>query len=261
MNERHQLILELISSKKKISVNELSKITGVSVVTIRHDLNYLEQQSYIKKYHGYAELLDRDNVGDRVQINFSVKQSLAKYAATLIKNGDCIFIEGGSTNALLARELLSFDGELVVITICTYIASLLKEASFDVILLGGLLQSKSENLVGPLTKIGIMQTHFNKAFLGIDGYHPDSGFTGRDMMRADVINCVIDKGTENIIIADSSKFGQIFSYTLSIGSTSAVSQIITDNNLDKNIEHRLMEKNILIYKVRCLSQKPYFTVV
>lgn len=246
MDKRHQKILELINLRQKISVAELSKLTDVSVVTIRNDLSYLEEQNYIKRTHGFAEILDRDIMSDRIQLNFSLKQRLAKYALEFIEDGDSIFIEGGSTNALLARELLNFNGEIIVITVCTYIAELLKNAKFDVILLGGLLQAKSESVVGPLTRICIKHTHFNKAFLGIDGYHPDIGFTGRDMMRAEVINCVLDKGAQNYIITDSSKFGAVFAYTI---STNKIKSIITDGNLDPTYETTLKKESVNIYKL------------
>ncbi|WP_392567098.1 DeoR family transcriptional regulator [Utexia brackfieldae] len=246
MHKRHQKILELINHRQKVSVNELSQLTDVSVVTIRHDLSYLQAQNYVKRTHGFAEILDRDVMSDRIQLNFSLKQQLAKYALKFIDDGDSIFIEGGSTNALLARELLNFDGEIIVITVCTYIAELLKEAKFDVILFGGLLQAKSESVVGPLTRMCVNHTHFNKAFLGVDGYHPDVGFTGRDMMRAEVINSVLDKGVQNYVITDSSKFGSIFPYTI---SANKIKHIITDNNLDQKFEAALKNESVNIYKL------------
>lgn len=246
MNHRHQLILETINNKRKVSVNELAELTGVSVVTIRNDLSLLEQQSYVKRSHGFAELLDRDAMSDRMELNYSLKLRLAKFASSLVEDGDAIFIEGGSTNSLLARELLSFKGELVVITVCTYIASLLKDAPFDVILLGGLLQTKSESVVGSLTRSCIGLTHFNKAFLGIDGYSEETGFTGRDMLRADVINCVLQKGANNIVIADSSKFGQVYSYPL---QSEHVDHIITDSALNQQMQQALLKQQIRIDKV------------
>lgn len=246
MHKRHQKILELINNRRKISVNELSQLTDVSVVTIRNDLSYLEEKNYVKRTHGFAEILDRDMMSDRIQLNFTLKQRLAKYALTFINHGDSIFIEGGSTNSLLARELLSFEGEIIVITVCTHIAQLLKDATFDVILLGGLLQSKSESVVGPLTKMCINNTHFNKVFLGIDGYHPNVGFTGRDMMRAEVINCVLDKGAENYVIADSSKFGSVFPYTI---SANKIKHIITDREIDPKFETILSNESVSVYKL------------
>lgn len=247
MNNRHQIILELISKNKKMSVTDLSSITGVSVVTIRHDLSYLEQQSYIKRSHGFAELLDRDRISDRMQVNFSLKKKLAGHALSLISEGDSVFIEGGSSNSLLARELLNFQGEIVVSTVCTYIASLLKDAQFDVILFGGQLQAKSEMVVGPLTRLCINHTHFNKVFLGIDGYHSEVGFTGRDMMRAEVINAVLDKNSYNIVISDSSKFGQIYPYSL---HSDKINHIITDHHLSGTMAQQLRQNGITIDTIK-----------
>lgn len=246
MNKRHQKILELISNRRKVSVNELAELTGVSLVTIRSDLTVLAQQNYIMRRHGFAEILDRDRMSDRVKLNFALKQKLAKAAMKRIADGDAVFIEGGSTNALLARELLDFKGDLVVITVCTYIASLLKEAPFDVILLGGVVQAKSESVVGPLTRLGIAHTHFNKAFIGIDGYQSGVGFTGRDMMRADIINCVLDKGADNIIITDSSKFSQIHPYAI---KQALVGSVITDKKIPPAVEADLQRHAITCYKV------------
>jgi len=169
MNKRHQIILELINNKKKISVNELSELTKVSLVTIRNDLSILEQQNYVKRTHGFAEILDRDSI-----------------------------------------------------------------------------QSKSESVIGPLTRSCINQTHFNKSFLGIDGYSPDIGFTGRDMMRAEVINTVLNKGAENFVISDSSKFGLVYPYSI---DSNNFKQIITDNNISADMEKSLKNKGIIVHKV------------
>lgn len=69
-------------------------------------------------------------------------------------------------------------------------------------------------MVGPLTRQFIHQVHFSKAFIGIDGWQADTGFTGRDMMRSDVVNAVLEKGSEAIVLTDSSKFGCVHPYPL-----------------------------------------------
>ncbi len=63
------------------------------------------------------------------------------------------------------------------------------------ILLGGIYQKRSESMVGPLTRQCIQQVHFSKAFIGVDGWQSETGFTGRDMMRADVVNAVLEKNS------------------------------------------------------------------
>lgn len=246
MNERQKLILELLNKQGRISVAKLAKKTAVSEVTIRNDLTLLENQGYLKRVHGSAVTLDSDNVNDRMLVNFPVKQKLAQCAASLVQSGDTIFIEGGSANAILARELAK-QSNITIITVSFYIASLLKEALCDVVLLGGLLQKKSESVVGPLTRSCIQQIHFNKAFVGIDGFQPESGFTGRDMMRTEIINAVLSKGGENIVISDSSKFGQIHLYGLE--PQTAISRIITDDGLPAEYEEYLNSRGIKVNKV------------
>ena len=157
---------------------------------------------------GYAVPLDSDDVETRMMNNYALKRELAEFAASLVNNGETVFIENGSSNALLARTLAD-QKDVTIITVSSYIAHLLKETQCEVILLGGIYQKKSESMVGPLTRQYVQQVHFSKAFIGIDGWQPDTGFTGRDMMRSDVVNAVLAKECEAIVLTDSSKFGAV----------------------------------------------------
>ncbi|MCV9878117.1 DeoR/GlpR family DNA-binding transcription regulator [Brenneria izbisi] len=241
MNARQQNIIQLVNQRKSVSVSELAQISGVSEVTIRQDLNALERNSYLKRAHGYAVAIESDDVDARMQTNFQLKKSLADYAATLINDGDCVFIEGGSTNALLARYVANAK-DVTIITVSHYIAHLLKDTDCDVITLGGLYQKNSQSVVGPLTRSGIQQVHFHKAFIGIDGYHPETGFTGRDMMRCDVIDAVLSKGVETIVLTDSSKFGLIQPYPIS--TDHQVSRVITDIHLPPAYQDKIASLSI-----------------
>ncbi|AIU73170.1 MAG: DeoR family transcriptional regulator [Hafnia alvei] len=241
MNSRQQAILQYVNDIRRVSVADLARNTGVSEVTIRQDLNLLEKRNYLKRIHGYAVALESDDVDARMMINFTLKQKLAAYAASLVNDGETIFIENGSTNALLARYLAERK-RVTLVTVSTYIAHLLKETDCDVILMGGLYQKRSETMVGPLTRQCIQQVYFNKAFLGIDGFHPETGFTGRDMMRADIANTVLAKGVENIVLTDSSKFGQINPNPLQ--PTHAINRVITDYRLSDEYRNHLKMMNI-----------------
>lgn len=226
-----------------MSVSDLSKMTGVSEVTIRQDLNTLEKQSYLRRTHGFAVPLDSDDVETRMMNNYTVKRELADYAASLVSDGETVFIENGSCNALLARRLGEQSG-ITIITVSSYIAHLLKDALCDVILLGGIYQKKSESVVGPLTRLYVQQVHFSKAFIGIDGWLPDTGFTGRDMMRSDVVNAVLEKGSEAIVLTDSSKFGAVHPYTLGVGSR--FNRVITDAGIPANAQRQLLESGLIV---------------
>lgn len=247
MNSRQQTILQQVIDKGRMSVAELAKLTGVSEVTIRQDLNLLEKQSYLRRTHGFAVPLDSEDVETRMMNNFALKRELADFAASLVRPGETVFIENGSSNALLARALAT-QPDITIITVSSYIAHLLKETPGEVILLGGIYQKKSESMVGPLTRQYIQQVHFSKAFIGIDGWQPETGFTGRDMMRADIVNAVLEKGSEAIVLTDSSKFGAIHPYPL--GPMNQFNRVITDDNLSTEKQLQLEQSGLTVNIVK-----------
>lgn len=231
MNSRQNEILQIVNERKRVQVTDLSDLVGVSGVTIRQDLNFLEQQGYLKRVHGAAMALQSDDVNARLEVRFDIKQQLANKAAELVAPNETVLIEGGSANALLARTLAE-RGDVTIITPSAYIAHLIRNSAANIILLGGVYQHQGESLVGPLTKLCIQNIHFSTAFLGIDGYHQDTGFTSRDMMRAEIAETIIGKNRRNIVLTDSSKFGQI--YPSSIGKTSEISILLTDDAAPKD---------------------------
>ncbi|KHE01190.1 DNA-binding transcriptional regulator YciT [Pantoea stewartii] len=246
MNTRQEKIIELVNARGSITVSELARVVSVSEVTIRQDLTQLEQQRVLRRVHGAAIALDSDNVSTRMNTRFSIKQALARYAAGRVNEGESVFIEGGSTNALLALALASRKN-LTLITVSHYIAHLLKEADCEVIVLGGRLQKSSESMTGPLTRYCIQQIHFHKAFIGADGWHPETGFTGRDMLRCDVVDAVLAKNAESYILTDSSKFGQLYPYPLSPGY--APRHVITEHGLPADTVNRLTEQGTEVIPV------------
>lgn len=246
MNERQQEIIYKVNELNQVSVNELAEQFNVSVVTIRHDLNFLEQNGYLKREHGYAVAIDSDNLDARMKIKFPLKQKIAEYAASLVNNDEHIFIEGGSTNALLARHL-AYTRRITLITSSYYIAQLLKNTELKVVVIGGEYQKKSESVVGELACLAIKHLHFDKAFIGIDGFLPDTGFSGRNQMRTELVNTILTKPSENIIITDSSKFGQKQPHQLS--PLEAIHRVITDKAINIEDEKYLTAKNIIVDKV------------
>ena len=103
-----------------------------------------------------------------------------------------------------------------------------------------MLQKHNEGLVGPITRAALQLVNFNKTFIGIDGYTSETGFTGRDMMRADILNSVFDKCHCNIILTDSSKFGCV--HLNALGSLEKFHRVITDSGLDAVYRNDLTKK-------------------
>lgn len=247
VNERQKEIIYKVNELGQVSVAELAKSLAVSVVTIRHDLNFLELNGYLKREHGYAVTVDSDNLDARMKIKFPLKQKIAEYAASLVKNDEYIFIEGGSTNALLARHL-AYTRRVTLITSSYYIAQLLKPTDLKVIVIGGEYQKKSDSVVGELACLAIKHLSFDKAFIGVDGFTQQTGFTGRDKMRTELANSILSKPCENIIITESSKFGQKQKYQFE--PLNAIHRVITDFSIDINNENYLQKNEIIVDKVK-----------
>ena len=105
----------MVIDKGRMSVADLAKMTGVSEVTIRQDLNSLEKQSYLRRTHGFAVPLDSEDVETRMMTNFAIKRELAAWAATPFRPGNgCL--SKRSCNALLARTLAE-RGDITIITV------------------------------------------------------------------------------------------------------------------------------------------------
>jgi DeoR/GlpR family transcriptional regulator of sugar metabolism len=208
LNERQNKILKILGKNDHTSVNKLAEKLEVSSVTIRQDLKFLETEGLLKRFHGGAVLKDADNLQNRLGFNYEKKLKIAKRVASYVSEGETILIESGSVNVLLARELLKIK-KVTIITTNVYIARQFRtNEQANIIILGGIYQHDSETLVGKITKACIDQINIDKAFIGIDGYDTYSGFTIRDLFRAEISSYILQKAKDVFIVTDSSKFGK-----------------------------------------------------
>ncbi|HVP17402.1 MAG TPA: DeoR/GlpR family DNA-binding transcription regulator, partial [Spirochaetia bacterium] len=204
MNKRQRRIIDSLSAGAMTSVRDLARILDVSAVTVRQDLSLLEEEGFLKRVHGGAVLESADDISKRLVVNYEKKQRIARAAAAFVQEGESILIESGSTNAILVKELGRREG-VTIITSNVFIARQLKKNEHaSIILLGGLYQHESESLVGKLTKICLDNVNFTKAFIGVDGFTREAGFTSTDMMRAEISAHIAKKGAEVFVVTDSS---------------------------------------------------------
>ncbi len=244
MTKRLDQILKILSEQHKVAVLELAEELGVSPATVRQDLTVLEQEGLLVRTHGGAELRETDDLAHRMSINYEDKLKIARKAVDFVDEGDTIFVESGSTNALFVKELTAAK-RVTVITSNAFIARKVDQSrGGSVILIGGVFQRESESLVGNLAKANIDQVNFNRAFLGVDGYTPETGFTGRDMMRAEIGCYIAAKAKDVFILSDSTKFGQI--HLSRCCRLEDVQHIITDNNLTEKYRSSLAGRVELI---------------
>ncbi len=242
LNERQNKILKILGKNDQTSVNELTEKLNVSSVTIRQDLNFLEAEGLLKRVHGGAVLKDADDLTNRLGVNYEKKLRIAKKVASFVKEGETILIESGSVNVLLARELLKIK-KVTIITTNVYIArQFRKNDQANIIILGGIYQHESETLVGKITKSCIDQINIDKAFIGIDGYSKDAGFTIRDLFRAEISSHIIQKAKDVFIVSDSSKFGK--TELTNICYPKDIQHVATNNEIDISFQNELKEAGV-----------------
>lgn len=242
LNERQNRILEILGRDNRTSVNALSDMLEVSSVTIRQDLNHLEAEGLLKRVHGGAVLKDGDDLDNRLARNYQKKQRIAKKVAALVNEGETILIESGSANVLLARELVKIR-KVTIMTTNVYIArQFRKDPRTNIVILGGIYQPDSETLVGKITKACIDQINIDKAFIGIDGYTTEDGFTLRDMFRAEISSHIVQKARNVFVVSDSSKFGK--TGMTRICRLEDIQHVATDSDLDHRFRDELLAAGI-----------------
>ena len=231
--ERHTALLEYMTEHGKTEVSTLAEYLHTSKVTIRKDLDTLSGRGIIKRERGYAVL------------NYDNKQKIAQSAASLVKDGETLIIESGSTCALFAEELAKTKQNITIITNSVYLADYVADYSnIQIILLGGTLQPKGRSLVGPLTKQAIKAFHVDKIFTGTDGFSMEFGFTGEDLTRTDTVREMTNSADHTYILADSAKFRQ--SGAVAYLRFQDVYQLITDAGISEEEKSFLSEKGIRI---------------
>ncbi len=248
MNQRHGKILEIISRQDKADVTELSELLSVSQVTIRKDLDALASTGIIKREHGFAVLSDTNDIQGRLAYHYEEKRKIAEAAAGLVSDGDTVMIENGSCCAILAETLAVSKKDLTLITNSVFIAEYIrKNASVEIILLGGIFQKDSEVMVGPMVRQCVENFWVDHFFIGIDGYSTKTGFTNKDQLRAQAVRDMAHQADHIIVLTESQKF--LTHGTVPINVDDQISMLITDAAIPAGSETELVEKSIQVVKI------------
>lgn len=247
MIERRMQIINDFSSNDRISVADLAEKYHVSQVTIRNDLKALQNDNLIKRVHGGASSTSNEFISARLNVNYEIKLRIAERAAQMVSSGETVFIESGSTNALLAKKL-SETKDVTIITNSCFIANFIREIPrVNIVLLGGNYQPSSEVCVGPLTCQSMQSFFVDKLFIGSDGFSEKHGFTCINLLRAEVVAAMAKRAEHRIILTDSSKFSQRgVAQQLSL---TEVTHVITDNGIPDSAREALIRNGVELITV------------
>lgn len=236
----------MLAETGEVFVEKLSEKFEVSEVTIRNDLDQLEQKNMLIRARGGAMKMETvgidQRLADKNRINFQEKSRIGRRAAELVLETDTIIIDSGSTTAELVRNLPEFQ-DLTIITNALNIANqLLTKTNVNVIIPGGYLRKNSLSLVGPLAEKSLRNFNVDKAFLGVDGFDTKRGVFTPNVEEARLNEIMIEISKEVILLTDSTKFGKrSFAYICAIDE---IDKVITDEGIREDDRKRLEDAGI-----------------
>lgn len=212
-HERAEFILQQLQLQSAVKVNELSQQLRVSVDTVRRDLKAMEQEGLIKCLRGGAclpeSLMSSSNFVGREVINSDLKRAAARKALPLIQEGDVIAMNSGTTNTILAQEMLSLNTRFAVVTNNFAAAGILMQnPSIQLTFIGGKMDALERSTYGAACVAELSQYYPDKCFLSINAVNYRDGYTDFRVDEIPVIRQLASSSRQVIAVMDSSKLGK-----------------------------------------------------
>jgi DeoR/GlpR family transcriptional regulator of sugar metabolism len=250
-NERKVRILEQVQQNKKVTVTELVSLLGVSEVTIRRDLQQLEKEGHLVKTYGGAVSTEKVafefSFQKKLQRNADEKERIGHYAAGLVKDGEAIFLDNGTTTLQIAHNLKARRNIKVVTNSLCVVYELEPAEGIELILLGGIVRRGWNDLYGPITEKTIAALHVDKAFGGAEGISLKAGFTTADLRTARPVEIAIQSAEEVIVVADHTKIGR--AAFARFATFEEVDMLITSEEIADEEKRALKEKGLQVIVV------------
>ncbi len=244
--ERHSIIIDTVNRKKNVELNELCELLDTSESTVRRDLSILHDKGVLVKVRGGAIAVDdsytahEQNVDEKAVLFVKEKEAIARYAASLIEDGDFVFIDAGTTT----EKMIDFipARQVTFVTNAFVHAKRLAQRGFKVFLPAGEIKLSTEAIIGASCVLSLDQYNFTKCFMGVNGISVTGGFSTPDPNEASVKAAVINNSHTAYILADHSKFDKTSSVKFAFLNKC---RIITDRLEDKKYLSETSVKEVL----------------
>jgi DeoR family transcriptional regulator, aga operon transcriptional repressor len=253
-DERRQRIVEMLNLQGRITVEELVEKMNVTAVTIRADLNGLAKSGLLVRSRGGALKQQEEPAPEypfsiREHLHASEKRKIARAAVELVRPGQTILLDSGSTTMQVARQIrVAKINPLTVITNSLQIATELAGLPhISIVLPGGILRPNSYSMIGPYAERTLRELSADHAFLGVDGLDPAYGLCTTDILGSQLDALMIQISREVTIVADASKLGR---RGLSvIAKINSVHRLITDRSADRQLVEKIKAQGIAVQLV------------
>ncbi|MFS0912255.1 DeoR/GlpR family DNA-binding transcription regulator [Microbacterium sp. 179-I 3D2 NHS] len=247
--ERHSAILELLGENGRLTVDDLVEVFGTSLATARRDLDELADQQLLTRTRGgaVAHSVAYDlPLRYKNQEHAAEKGAIARAASAMVPTGSTIALCGGTTTTAIAQALISRpdlmepspEPNLTVVTnAINIVVHLAMRPQIKTIITGGVLHSRSFEVVGTYTEMLLQKLRLDIAFIGVNGIDDRSGPTAKDEREASVNTLMAERASHAVIVADSSKIDRVAFAT--IGHPGLFRTLITDSGITADQRDRL----------------------
>ncbi len=208
---RHAEILKILSLLRTVSVNEFAQRLDVSEVTVRKDLAQLEDMGCLIRTRGGAQMAEDTRILKTVELRHEErveqKRRIARKARALVREGETVYLDAGSTCLFLARELSGISLRVVTNSIDVMVV-LSAFPEINLISLGGSYRREAGSFIGPMTLEALKMLHVETCFLGTTGFSARGVFSSQNLVEAQLKQKVLEVSERRIVLADSSKYGR-----------------------------------------------------
>jgi DeoR family transcriptional regulator of aga operon len=249
--DRRVYIIDKLNSSGQVDVSSLSRELEVSEVTIRNDLEKLEEKNILIRARGGAIKLDRVStdisISDKHKQHSEEKKRIGAAAAQFILDGETIILDSGTTTMEIVKNLPKTIS-LTVISNALNIANQLSEhPDVNLIIPGGILRKKSLSLVGSTAEESFKNFYCDKLFLAVDGIDPAYGVSTPNLEEAQLNRVMISISKQVIVVTDSSKFHK--RCLALISPLNNIDMVITDSGISAEDRTKLENSGVKVIVV------------
>lgn len=223
-------IRQLVNSNGHVTVQQLNQLLNVSEATIRRDLDELSQDGLVHRTHGGAVRLEEAGREPPIlqrQSEFEAeKRRIGRLAASMVEEGQTVFLGSGTTVHEIARNLHCVPNLTVITNAINVVNVLVDCESVELVVIGGMLRPSELSMVGHIAEAAIKELRADKVFMGMQGVNLQHGFTGDYLPEATTDRSIMAIAECNIIAADHSKLGQVS--TVFLAPITAAHVLVTD---------------------------------
>ena len=250
--QRRERIQEFLAIHQIARTADWMNLLETSEATVRRDLEWLEQKGILERTHGGAILNQRiifeQEYQQRAQHFPEEKKLIGELAASLIEEGDIVFVNSGTTATQVLQHIRR-DSRITIFTNNVNAALELGDAGFHYYLTGGEFQSRSNSLAGRFALDNLNMVFANKVILGVDGVSLKHGCTVPTNQEAEVVRKMIERTKgQVIVVADHSKWGAVSNFP--VANISEIDKLVSDDGFGREAMKDLSEHAVEVLLAR-----------